>query len=60
MRYHLYFDAPSPPEYLELVLCRDVYHCTPNELADVPLDKVLAHLICIIEEDKWRESRGKT
>lgn len=35
-----------PYEYLELIACRDLYHCTPSELAAVPLKKVLAHLTC--------------
>ena len=25
--------GPVPPEYVELQLCRDVYHCLPSALA---------------------------
>jgi hypothetical protein len=31
---HIYTKAPAPAEYIELVLCRDVYHCPPQQLPD--------------------------
>ena len=44
--------GPAPWEYVELVLCRDVYHCTPVELERVPADVVLRHLAVLgIEAD---------
>jgi len=47
-----------PPEYLELILCRDVYHCTPVALAEVPMTKVLTHLTCLsIEGDVANKRR---
>ena len=49
----------APYEYLELTLCRDVYHCTPQELAEVPLDKVLAHLACMSVETQVRRQQDK-
>jgi hypothetical protein len=33
-----------PWEYIELYLCRDIYHCTPNELAEQPIETVNMHL----------------
>lgn len=54
---HLATGKPAPREYVELVLCRDVYHCTPLELAQIPLETVEAHLICIAAETKVRNMR---
>lgn len=31
---HVYTRAPAPLEYLKLILCRDVYHCPPENLPD--------------------------
>lgn len=36
-----------PWEYIELFLCRDVYKCTPNELADQPVETINMHLALI-------------
>ena len=47
----------APWEYIELILCRDVYHCTPNKLDDIPLDKILAHLTCISVEAQVRKQK---
>ena len=51
--------APQPPELLELRLCRDVYHCTPTELAQQPLETVLDHLTCLQIEHEVRELRAQ-
>jgi len=48
-------DRPAPIEYLELVLCRDVYHCLPSELDDEDMERIGAHLICLHAESKCRE-----
>lgn len=29
---HLWTQSPAPLEYIELILCRDVYHCPPSML----------------------------
>jgi hypothetical protein len=34
-----------------------VYHCTPTQLAEVPLLTILEHLICLSIEHEARESR---
>jgi len=41
------------------VLCRDVYHCTPTELAKVPARVALAHLTCLSVENKVREMEAR-
>lgn len=33
-----------PWEYIELTLCRDIYHCTPTELDEQEWERVMAHL----------------
>jgi len=50
----------DPPfEYLELIACRDLYHCTPLELARVPLGTVLAHLACQAGENAYRNHKDE-
>lgn len=48
-----------PWEYLELMLCREVYHCTPSELAEQPADVVQMHLSLINAENRVRKLRNK-
>jgi hypothetical protein len=50
----LWTDGPQPSEFLELRLCRDVYHCTPVELARIPLPIILAHITCLNVETEVR------
>lgn len=47
-----------PPEYTDLVLCRDVYHCTPSELAAQDAEDVLTTLALLEAEAKYRQARG--
>jgi hypothetical protein len=56
---HLWTKGEPPPEYIELILCRDVYHCRPNDLDDVPLETVLDHLTCLDVEAEVQNSRAK-
>ena len=52
-------DLGGPPqEYIELVLCRDVYHCTPLELKSIPLKTVLRHLTCVRVESNTQRTKG--
>jgi hypothetical protein len=37
-------EHPAPWRYVELVLCRDVYHCTPSQLHQENLLVALQHL----------------
>ena len=55
---HLWTGGPPPPEYIELILCRDVYHCTPSELDEQDVARVEAHLICLeLEAQLLRHGR---
>lgn len=56
----LWLRQPPPPEYLELLLCRDVYHCTPVELATIPLQTILTHLACLDAEAQVREMERRS
>ncbi len=47
-----------PIEYIELVFCRDIYHCTPNEFWEVPMEVVEMHMEIMGIEEKVR-SFGK-
>jgi hypothetical protein len=43
-----------------LVLCRDVYHCTPQELEEIPPETILAHLALLdVEGNYLKEKHGK-
>ena len=37
---HLWVKNPQPPEYAELVLCRDIFHCLPSELDNEDADRI--------------------
>jgi hypothetical protein len=45
----------APSVYMELLLCRDVYHCLPSELKRERARDILLHLACMeIEGQKRR------
>jgi hypothetical protein len=51
---------PPPPEYVELVLCRDVFHCTPSELRrESARDIMIALEILKAEADYQRHEQQK-
>ena len=55
---HLWAGAPAPVEYLQLVLCRDVYHCPPSMLPDwVTIRRALAMMEA--ESKVRKRKRGK-
>jgi len=54
---HLWTKEPIPLEYLELTLCRDVYHCPPSQLP--PWHKIKRHLICMDAEAQVRTIESK-
>jgi hypothetical protein len=58
--HHLWTRGPQPPEYLSLILCRDVYHCTPAALEEQSLDAVNDHLLCLQLEAEVRQMRRTT
>lgn len=53
MLAHLWLSEPAPAEYVDLVLCRDVYHCTPSQLDEEDAARVLEHLECLNAEAEW-------
>jgi hypothetical protein len=59
MADHLWTDGPPPPEYVDLILCRDVYHCTPAELDEQEAARVQAHMLCLEMEVKVAKQREK-
>lgn len=48
-----------PTEYVDLVLCRDVYHCTPSELDAQDAERIATHLLCMEVEERVRKMRDK-
>ena len=46
---------PVPWEYVELILCRDVYHCTPEALDDQDPVRVFRHLEALSGEATARK-----
>ena len=49
-----------PAEILDLVLCRDVYHCLPDELDRQDYGRILKHLACLDAEEIVRKRRHGT
>lgn len=47
-----------PWEYIELQLCRDVYHCTPEELDRQDWERVRVHLRLLGAEGRAERDRG--
>jgi hypothetical protein len=48
-----------PTALLALQLCRDVYHCTPQALAAIPLQTVADHLIVLQVEGEVARLRSR-
>jgi hypothetical protein len=46
-----------PLEYLELVLCRDVYHCPPSQLP--PWHRIKKHLTIMEVEAQVQKARSQ-
>lgn len=44
---------------MEVVLCRDVYHCTPGELDRIPMSRLLRHLNALGAESEVARARMK-
>lgn len=55
----LWTNGPPPQEYVDLVLCRDVFHCTPSALKAEAADDILAALACLEAEAFVRERRER-
>lgn len=48
-----------PLEYLELILCRDVFHCPPTVLYAQPTDAIMNALACLSAEEYVREQERR-
>lgn len=46
-----------PPEYIDLVLMRDVFHCTPSELYEQNAEDVALVLLMLESEDVVKRLR---
>lgn len=46
-----------PWAYQELVLCRDVYHCTPSQLAAEDWETVREHLRLLAVEQRAHQAK---
>ena len=51
----LWTNGPLPREYTDLILMRDVFHCTPNELAEQDADDVLTVLALLQAESTYQK-----
>ncbi len=61
MLAHLWADAPAPFEYIELILKRDVYHCTTSQLRAENFRDVLTDLKCMeVEAEFTRVQKNRT
>lgn len=52
-------NAAPPFEYLEVQLCRDVYHCRASELEDEDWETIERHLVVLEVEAKHRNEKQK-
>jgi len=55
---HLWTGDVAPMEYIRLVMCRDVYHCTPAEIEAVPWLTIQQDLLMMSVERTVRQRRG--
>lgn len=46
----LWTDNPPPPEYTDMILMRDVFHCTPSALYKQDADDI-AQVIAVLEAE---------
>lgn len=59
MLAHLWTQSSAPVEYVELILCREVYHCPPDELARQNARTVLRHLTCLRAEGVVQRAQAR-
>lgn len=58
---YLHTGSGKPPwEYVELILCRDIYSCTPSELDEQDWQRVLGHMLALSIENKVQHHRMKS
>lgn len=59
MLLHLWGDEAPPEPYIDLLLCKEVYHCLPSALDREDPERIAEHLACLsveaeVERIKWR------
>jgi len=54
---YLWVGGDIPVEYLELILCRDVFHCRPSELKKERAVDILKALLCLQVEAEVLEAK---
>lgn len=59
MAAHLWTKKPPPWEYVELVLCRDVYHCTPSQLRRENALDIIQTLAMLSIEAQVEQAKAK-
>jgi hypothetical protein len=57
VRAHLWTHSPAPLEYIELLCCRDIYHCPPSQLP--PWHIIQQHLEMISIESEVSKRKNK-
>ena len=55
---HLWTQSPAPLEYIELILCRDVYHCPPKDLPPWHICEEALAMMQVEADVRKRRSRG--
>ena len=56
----LWVGQEPPAEYVDLCMCRDVYHCTPAELARQDAVTIACHLAMIAAEARVRQEEARS
>jgi len=54
---HLWTGADAPQEYVDYILCTQLYHCLPSQLDTEDAYRINAHLICADVEGKVAKQR---
>jgi len=55
----LWTHGPPPQPYVDLMLCRDVFHCTPSQLRAEAADDIFSALACLEAEAMYRKRLEK-
>lgn len=57
---HLWTHSGSPPaEYIEYILCKEVYHCRPSELRAESFSDILKTLVVMGIEGRIRKRESE-
>jgi hypothetical protein len=54
---HLWTKAPAPPDFIELWLCTQVYHCVPSALDEQDAETILRHMTILAAEGQVAKQR---